>query len=55
MATVAIVALGVGGCTSRMAQLEGARGHTEWISGGDGGTAEVPSVFVLRNPTLGWV
>lgn len=55
LAAIAIVALGAGGCTSRMAQLEGARGHTEWISGGDGGTAEVPSVFVLRNRTLGWV
>jgi len=54
-AAVTTVSFIAAGCTSHLAQLEGARGHTEWITGSDGPTVEVPSVFVLSNRTWGTV
>ncbi len=54
-AAVAAVSCVTVGCTSRLAQLEGARGHTQWITGSDGPVVEVPSIFVLRNRTWGTV
>lgn len=43
------------GCTARMAELEGERGHTEWISGNAGPSVDVPTIFTLRNRTWGTV
>ena len=55
IAAVAMISWVMTGCTSHLAQLEGPRGHTEWITGAGGPTVEVPSVFVLSNRTWGTV
>ncbi len=55
IAAVTMTAWVMTGCTSHLAQLEGPRGHTEWITGAGGPTIEVPSVFVLSNRTWGTV
>ncbi len=55
IAAVAMISWVMTGCTSHLAQLEGSRGHTEWITGAGGPTVEVPSVFVLSNRTWGTV
>ena len=55
IAVVTMISWVMAGCTSHLAQLEGPRGHTQWITGAAGPTVEVPSVFVLTNRTWGTV
>ena len=46
------------GCTARLADLEGPRGVTQWITppaGGRDDAVDVPATFVLRNRSMGTV
>lgn len=58
LAASAAACAALGGCTARLADLEGSRGVTEWITppaAGAGDEVEVPATFVLRNRALGTV
>lgn len=58
LAAAAGACVALGGCTARLADLEGPRGVTQWITPpaqGADDAVDVPATFVLRNPTLGTV
>ena len=57
-AALAGACVALAGCTARLADLEGPRGVTQWITPppqGADDAVDVPATFVLRNRSLGTV